>query len=126
MDLWHLDLLTVDCVLLPLQLVKGWQFNGSLCYYYFNAFACVLNPTHMPLCRNKESPLMLCETCTVQIPSARLRAVPHATTCVRCSTERAHIGFMDWHHKTAPELVMIPAEQKENIRRAKRIAQRSR
>ena len=69
---------------------------------------------------------MQCITCNIIIPPLRRRAVPHATTCVRCSTERAHIGFMDWHHKTAPELVMIPVEQKENIRRARRIAQRSR
>ena len=67
-----------------------------------------------------------CDHCNCPIPSARMLAVPHTTTCVKCSVERPDMGFMDWHHKTAPELVMIPATETENIRRARRITNRSR
>lgn len=67
-----------------------------------------------------------CDHCNCPIPAARMLAVPHTTTCVKCSVERPYMGFMDWHHKTAPELVMIPASDKENIRRARRITNRSR
>jgi hypothetical protein len=33
---------------------------------------------------------------------------------------------MDWHHKTAPELVVVSADDRENLRRAKRVNCRSR
>jgi hypothetical protein len=33
---------------------------------------------------------------------------------------------MDWGHKTAPEIVMIPADDKENLRRAAAISERRR
>ena len=67
-----------------------------------------------------------CDHCNIQIPLARMRAVPHTTTCIKCSKERPYMGFMDWHHKTAPTLVMIPATDTENIRRARRLTNRSR
>jgi Prokaryotic dksA/traR C4-type zinc finger len=69
---------------------------------------------------------MLCVTCGITIPQARLDAVPHTDTCIRCSKEQSCVGYMDWHHKTAPEIVYICATDKESIRRAKRIDQRSR
>jgi hypothetical protein len=33
---------------------------------------------------------------------------------------------MDWSHKTAPELVMVDSADSENLRRARRISERSR
>jgi hypothetical protein len=33
---------------------------------------------------------------------------------------------MDWGHKTAPEIVMIPSDDRENVRRAKAISDRRR
>ena len=67
-----------------------------------------------------------CVTCKCIIPTGRIEAIPDVTTCIRCSTVKPYKGFMDWYHKTAPEIVIIPAEDKENIRRAARISCRSR
>jgi hypothetical protein len=67
-----------------------------------------------------------CETCNSPIPLGRIQAIPDVTTCVKCSRVKPYVGFMDWHHKTAPEIVLISSENKENIRRAARISSRSR
>lgn len=67
-----------------------------------------------------------CETCGTVIPAARLEIIPHAKTCVGCSTESKRVGFMDWYHKTAPELVVVSADDRENLRRAVRVNCRSR
>lgn len=67
-----------------------------------------------------------CDKCKKQIPQARLEALPNATTCVRCSDAKPMVGFMDWYHKTAPELVMVSSGDSENLRRAKRINARAR
>lgn len=56
----------------------------------------------------------------------RLEILPDTQTCVECSTEEKKVGFMDWGHKTAPELVMVNSNDKENMRRAARINSRSR
>jgi len=42
-----------------------------------------------------------CEKCGNIIPRGRIEALPHTTTCVRCSDVKAFVGFMDWGHKTA-------------------------
>lgn len=67
-----------------------------------------------------------CIHCNVEIPKVRLEALPHTKTCVKCSTEKSYIGFMDWHHKTAPELVLVCPSNAENVRRAKAINERKR
>lgn len=36
------------------------------------------------------------------------------------------VGFMDWNHKTAPSLVMVPSNAKETIRKLKRANRRAR
>ena len=36
--------------------------------------------------------------------------------CKDCSVENRAVGFMDWGHKTAPSLVMVPANATETIR----------
>jgi len=67
-----------------------------------------------------------CDTCGKPIPQIRLEALPRATTCVACSREEKRVGFMDWYHKTAPELVVVAPENKESLRRAIRVNCRSR
>ena len=46
--------------------------------------------------------------------------------CKECSVEDRAVGFLSYSHKTAPELVMIPANNKENIRRCERVNRRAR
>lgn len=46
--------------------------------------------------------------------------------CKECSVENRAIGFMDWGHKTAPSLVMVPANAKETIRILHRANRRAR
>jgi uncharacterized protein YaiE (UPF0345 family) len=46
--------------------------------------------------------------------------------CVECSTEQRAVGYMDWGHKTAPSLVMVPANAKETIRKLDRANRRAR
>lgn len=70
--------------------------------------------------------IRFCEDCETVIPASRIEAVPHTKTCVRCSKEKSYVGFMDWHHKTAPELVLVRPEDTENLRRAQSINSRKR
>lgn len=67
-----------------------------------------------------------CKNCKQNIPKARLEVLPNTETCVGCSDAKPMMGFMDWAHKTAPELVMVNTADKENVRRAQRINKRSR
>lgn len=46
--------------------------------------------------------------------------------CKECSVENRAVGFLSYSHKTAPELVMIPANSKEKIRRCERVNRRAR
>jgi hypothetical protein len=46
--------------------------------------------------------------------------------CIECSTEQRAVGYMDWGHKTAPSLVMVPANAKETIRKLDRANRRAR
>jgi len=67
-----------------------------------------------------------CMKCDCEIPAMRLEALPNTTTCVGCSRVASYVGFLDWSHKTAPEIVMIPSDQRENVRRAQAISERRR
>jgi Prokaryotic dksA/traR C4-type zinc finger len=67
-----------------------------------------------------------CIKCNKTIPLIRLLALPNATTCVGCSAEKEYVGFMDWEHKTAPEIVFVRGDDRENLRRAKAINERKR
>jgi len=69
---------------------------------------------------------MNCKKCNNTIPEERLECLPHTTTCVNCSTEQKNVAFMDFYHKTAPELVIVNGNNKEDIRRAERVYKRSR
>ncbi len=46
--------------------------------------------------------------------------------CKDCSSEKKAVGFMDWNHKTAPSLVMVPANATETIRKLDRANRRAR
>jgi hypothetical protein len=67
-----------------------------------------------------------CAKCGCQIAPARREALPHTSTCVKCSDAKAYVGFMDWGHKTAPEIVMVNPDDRENLRRAQAINERRR
>jgi hypothetical protein len=68
----------------------------------------------------------ICIGCSNPISQIRLDILPDTETCTTCSKEQKHVGFMDWYHKTAPELVFVPANDKENLRRANRVNNRAR
>lgn len=68
----------------------------------------------------------VCDSCGCAIPPARLEVLPNTTTCVKCSRAVTFVGFMDWAHKTAPELVVVRGDDRENLRRAQRINVRAR
>jgi hypothetical protein len=46
--------------------------------------------------------------------------------CKGCSVENRAVGYMDFNHKTAPSLVMVPANAKETIRILDRANRRAR
>ena len=46
--------------------------------------------------------------------------------CKECSVEDRAVGFMNWEHKTAPSLVMVPANAKETRRILERANRRAR
>lgn len=70
-----------------------------------------------------------CRYCHSSIPEGRLEFLIEYNkiiTCVSCSNEQRAIGFLSYSHKTAPELVMVPANNKESIRRCERVNRRAR
>lgn len=72
---------------------------------------------------------MTCIYCQSTIPEGRLeflRETNRRLVCVECSSESRAIGFMDWNHKTAPSLVMVPANATETIRVLNRANRRAR
>lgn len=46
--------------------------------------------------------------------------------CKECSVESRAVGFSDFAHKTAPQLVMVPSNAKETIRILNRANRRAR
>jgi hypothetical protein len=46
--------------------------------------------------------------------------------CKGCSVEQKAVGFLDWSHKTAPSLVMVPANATQTIRILDRANRRAR
>ena len=55
---------------------------------------------------------MFCKYCRNVIPEGRVEFLTEyhrPMVCIDCSTEQRAVGFMDWNHKTAPSLVMVPA-----------------
>jgi hypothetical protein len=72
---------------------------------------------------------MLCNYCKNDIDEDRLEFLiqyNRPTVCKDCSVEQRAVGFMDWGHKTAPSLVMVPANATETIRKLDRANRRAR
>lgn len=72
---------------------------------------------------------MICRYCQGMIDQDRLEFLMDSNrplVCKECSTEQRAVGFMDWGHKTAPSLVMVPANAKETIRKLDRANRRAR
>lgn len=72
---------------------------------------------------------MVCIYCNSMIPEGRLEFLQETgrrLVCIECSSENRAVGFMDWGHKTAPSLVMVPANAKETIRILDRANRRAR
>lgn len=68
---------------------------------------------------------MHCEICHAKIPEERLEVFPNTRRCVRCSEVKRVEGLMDYGHKTAPQLVILP-DNPEAKRRAYRVFRRDR
>lgn len=72
---------------------------------------------------------MLCNYCKSSIDEDRLEFLVQYNrpiVCKDCSVEQRAVGFMDWGHKTAPSLVMVPANATETIRKLDRANRRAR
>ena len=72
---------------------------------------------------------MICIHCKSLIDKDRhefLEEFNRPMVCKDCSTESRAVGYLSYSHKTAPELVMIPANNKEAIRRCDRANRRAR
>jgi hypothetical protein len=72
---------------------------------------------------------MTCIYCNSMIPQSRLEFLQETNRrliCIDCTNESRAVGFMDWGHKTAPSLVMVPSNAKETIRILHRANRRSR
>jgi hypothetical protein len=72
---------------------------------------------------------MLCTYCNSMIDNDRLEFLQETgrtLVCKDCSVETRAVGFMDWGHKTAPSLVMVPANATETIRKLDRANRRAR
>jgi hypothetical protein len=70
-----------------------------------------------------------CKKCKKKIPDERLEFLLEYRkdlTCVNCSNEGTFSGFMDYGHKTAPQLVLVPNSDTEALRIAKRAFRRAR
>jgi hypothetical protein len=70
-----------------------------------------------------------CKYCREFIDEDRLEFLVESgrpLVCTNCSTEGRAVGFMDWRHKTAPSLVMVPFNAKETIRILDRANRRAR
>ena len=72
---------------------------------------------------------MNCVSCFGDIDSERyefLVEFNRPMICKGCSTEKRAVGYMNFSHKTAPDLVMVPANAKETRRILERANRRAR
>jgi len=72
---------------------------------------------------------MNCIYCTTEIPEGRaefLIETNRRATCLSCSVESKAVGFMNYSHKTAPDLVLCPANARETLRILDRANRRAR
>lgn len=72
---------------------------------------------------------MNCIYCQDVIPEGRaefLIETNRRATCLNCSVESKAVGWMDYGHKTAPQLVMVPSNATQTIRILDRANRRAR
>jgi len=72
---------------------------------------------------------MRCVNCHFRIDHERaefIKEFNRPQVCRQCTTEGKALGFMDYGHKTAPQLVMVPSNAKETIRILNRANRRAR
>jgi hypothetical protein len=72
---------------------------------------------------------MHCIYCRSNIPEGRLEFLVEKNktiTCIGCSTEQRAVGYMDYAHKTAPQLVLCPSNATETRRILDRANRRAR
>lgn len=72
---------------------------------------------------------MTCMHCKSLIDQDRyefLKEFNRPVVCKDCSTEQRAVGYMNYSHKTAPQLVMVPSNAKETIRILDRCNRRAR
>lgn len=72
---------------------------------------------------------MNCIYCQDVIPEGRaefLIETNRRATCLSCSVESKAVGWMDYGHKTAPQLVMVPSNATQTIRILDRANRRAR
>lgn len=53
--------------------------------------------------------------CGVEIPAARLAALPGTKTCIKCSTVKPVKGHMITPHKTGSHIELVPESLHEEI-----------
>lgn len=76
-----------------------------------------------------EETLMRCINCLFKIDQDRIEYIQEFNkpqVCRHCSTEKRRVGYMDYGHKTAPQLVMCSANAKETKRILDRANRRAR
>ena len=76
-----------------------------------------------------EAKPMRCMNCYFKIDQERAEFIQEFNRpqiCRDCSTEQRAVGFLSYSHKTAPELVMVAANNTESIRRCNRANRRAR
>lgn len=72
---------------------------------------------------------MHCKYCQETIDPERLEFLieyNRMIVCKKCSVEERAVGYMDWNHKTAPSLIMVPSNATETIRKLDRANRRAR
>lgn len=71
---------------------------------------------------------MHCKLCKQTMPNDRaefLLAAGKPLVCIKCSSEKPVVTFMDYSHKTAPSLVVV-GDNREQVRMATRCYRRAR
>lgn len=57
--------------------------------------------------------MLLCLGCKTPISPERLEIFPNCSTCTNCSQVAPTRGLMDYAHKTAPQLIILPNDQEQ-------------
>jgi len=60
--------------------------------------------------------IVFCQVCQVPIPDERLEALPGVTTCVSHSTATKTEGVVEYGHKTAGVILILPKDPEQRRR----------